>query len=60
MFKEDLNEGGRYLLEEFFHQIMAHDLYEHIKARRHERTPARSGYSYECIRIGTAIGSVIF
>jgi putative transposase len=44
MFKEDLKEGGRYLLEEFFHQIMADDLYEHIRARRHERTPARSGY----------------
>jgi transposase-like protein len=44
MFKEDLNEGGRYLLEGFFHQIMAHDLYEHIRARRHERTLARSGY----------------
>ncbi|KPK99329.1 MAG: hypothetical protein AMJ91_08165 [candidate division Zixibacteria bacterium SM23_73_3] len=44
MFKEDLNEGGRYLLEEFFHQIMAYDLYEHIKARRYERIPARGGY----------------
>jgi hypothetical protein len=26
MFKEELSEGGRYLLEEFFHQVMAHDL----------------------------------
>ena len=41
MFKEELSAGGRYLLEVFFHQIMAHDLYEHIKARRHERTPVR-------------------
>lgn len=44
MFMEDLSEGGKYLLEEFFHQVMAHDLYEHIRARRHERTPARGGY----------------
>lgn len=44
MFKEELSAGGRYLLEGFFHQIMAHDLYEHIKARRHERTPLRGGY----------------
>ena len=44
MFEEELSEGGRYLLEEFFHQVMAHDLYEHIRARRHERTPARGGY----------------
>jgi putative transposase len=44
MFNEDLSEGGKYLLEEFFHQVMAHDLYEHIQARCHERTPVRSGY----------------
>ena len=44
MFNEDLSEGGKYLLEEFFHQVMAHDLYEHTRARRHERTPARGGY----------------
>ncbi|MCJ7578785.1 MAG: IS256 family transposase [candidate division Zixibacteria bacterium] len=44
MFREDLSEGGRYLLEEFFHQVMVHDLYEHIRARWHERTLARGGY----------------
>jgi hypothetical protein len=43
MFNEDLSEGGRYLLEEFFHQVMAHDLYEHIRARRHEGTASRGG-----------------
>jgi putative transposase len=44
MFNEDLSGGGRYLLEEFFHRIMAQDLYEHLRARRHERTPVRGGY----------------
>jgi len=44
MFQEDLAEGGRCLLEEFLNQVMAHDLYEHIRARRHERTPSRGGY----------------
>ena len=44
MFNEDLSKGGKYLLEEFFHQVMAHDLYEHIQARCQERTPVRSGY----------------
>lgn len=44
MFKEDLCEGGRYLLEEYFYQVMAHDLYEYVKARRYECNPVRSGY----------------
>jgi transposase-like protein len=44
MFNEDMSEGGKYLLEELYHQMMAHDLYEHIRAKRHERTPSRGGY----------------
>jgi putative transposase len=44
MFKEDLVEGSRHLLEQFFHQIMADDLYDQIRAGRYERTPCRGGY----------------
>jgi putative transposase len=44
MFGENFNGGCRYLLKQVFEEIMALDLYEHICARRYERTPVRSGF----------------
>jgi hypothetical protein len=55
MFKEELSEGGRYLLEEFFHQVMAHDL----SRQRREGLGGMSGHRHEGVT-GMDIGSVIF
>ena len=55
MFKEELSEGGRYLLEEFFHQVMAHDL----SRQRREEPGGMSGPRPEGAT-GMDIGSVIF
>jgi hypothetical protein len=55
MFNEDLSGGGRYLLEEFFHQVMAHDL----SRQGREGHGGMSGRRHEG-GIGMVIGSVIF
>jgi hypothetical protein len=55
MFNEDLSEGGRYLLEEFFHQVMAHDL----SRQGREGQGGMSGRRHEGV-IGMGIGSVIY
>lgn len=55
MFKEELAEGGRYLLEEFFHQVMAHDL----SRQGREEPGGMSGHQRE-EDTGMGMGSVIF
>lgn len=44
MFAMHFNEGCRYLVKQAFERIMAQDMYEHVCARRYERTPVRSGH----------------
>ena len=44
MFAMHFNEGCRYLVKQAFERIMAQDMYEHLCARRYERTPVRSGH----------------
>lgn len=48
MFAMHFNEGCRYLVKQAFGRIMAQDMYEHICARRYERTPVRSGHRNGC------------
>ena len=55
MFREDLAEGGKYLLEEFFHQVMAHDL----SRQGREGLGGMSGHWHAGVT-GMGIGSVIF
>jgi putative transposase len=44
MFAMHTNNGCRYIVKHFLENIMAHDLYEHLQAKRNERTEIRRGY----------------
>jgi len=60
MFEVHLNAGCRYLVKQTFEEIMALDLYEHISARRYERTPVREGYrnGYRARTLLTSVGPI--
>jgi putative transposase len=44
MFVHHLDTGYRWLFKQTLEQLMLDDLYEHLQARRNERTEARTGY----------------
>jgi len=60
MFGVHFNAGCRYLVKQTFEEIMALDLYEHISARRYERTPVREGYrnGYRARTLLTSVGPI--